>query len=80
MTVKRDVPGEVPKPVALIQLCHKLEWGGYSCLLLHIAHTGIPPTLHALLTSQVPRNGHPMFASGSAAQTPHLLTVTPMHG
>ena len=45
-------PGEVRK-TALMQLCYKLGNGQYSCLLLHIAHSGVTPSLKELLQNEV---------------------------
>lgn len=45
-------PGEVRK-TALMQLCSKSQQGHYKCLLLHIAHTGLTPSLIAVLQCQV---------------------------
>ena len=45
-------PGEVRK-TALMQLCSKTQQGHYKCLLLHIAHTGLTPSLIEVLQRQV---------------------------
>lgn len=45
-------PGEVRK-TALMQLCSKTQQGQYQCLLLHIAHTGLTPSLIEVLQRQV---------------------------
>ena len=44
-------PGEVRK-TALLQLCSKQQNGLYSCLLLHIAHSGLTPALKQLLQNE----------------------------
>ncbi|KAL3131058.1 hypothetical protein ABBQ38_000374 [Trebouxia sp. C0009 RCD-2024] len=44
-------PGEVRK-TALMQLCSRSQHGQYKCLLLHIAHTGLTPSLIEVLESQ----------------------------
>lgn len=45
-------PGEVRK-TALMQLCSKTLEGQYKCMLLHIAHTGLTPSLIKVLHRQV---------------------------
>lgn len=58
--------GEVPRKTALLQLCSRDCSGSYRCWLLHIAHSGITPSLLQLLQSEVGTSSQLVRGGGSA--------------